>query len=292
MTFFLAIDLALRFFMKDPVHVHSDEEKKSFRDAKVIFKNFKLLLLGFCGIVGGAMFAGLEPILIVELTNRYQYSSFWTSLILVALIVSYTISTPLTGRFIDKFVSKRTIIMVISMIVVALITPINGFDLPVWLMTITLFLQGIVWALMATPQLPLVNSIIDTEYKGQFRGTIVAGVNMMWATGSFLGPILASTLTDKYSFMTALLVLSGMCLVASILIAIFLLRKPKEAYSSVSTNDSIEGKSTTVEIGGKTDLENEAETNENVELEETTTETSTKTLDEKLNNKELERIDV
>lgn len=149
---------------------------------------------------------------------------------------------------------------------------------------------------MVVPQLPLVNSIIDTEYKGHFRGTIISCVNMMWAMGSFLGPILASYLTDTYSFMTALLVLSGMCFVASVLIAIFLLRKPKSNYQVVSTNEAIEGKEN-INIEKTNNIENDEEKQgeqEQIELENLNEieNEGTKSLKGNNERKELERIDV
>ena len=65
----LVIDAALRMLMREPTHLHK-EEQKDWKEVIYLIKDIELISLYFAGGVIGFVMSGIDPVLIVELTQR------------------------------------------------------------------------------------------------------------------------------------------------------------------------------------------------------------------------------
>ncbi|CAO3645910.1 unnamed protein product [Cunninghamella echinulata] len=162
-----------------------------------LIKNWRILSCVLCVIVSASVFSGIEPALPVHLQKVYQCSASTIGFIFVAMVVPAFLA-PLIGHVSDKI--GRTVISASGLILMALISPFVAIHYAsVFMIIPSLMLFGFSSPLTLTPILPEMGEAVN-DLGSDVYAQVYALYNMAYASGMFIGPVLAGYIMTHYGF--------------------------------------------------------------------------------------------
>lgn len=180
-------------------------------------------IIGLCLSVGSVLvytfgiFA--KPLSISFSSNRGQTS---LSVAFVSLMVA--ISSPISGKFVDRFGAKKVIMISLVALSICLVL-ISKTEPPIWHLWVLYGLAGIA----GTGSTPVAYSRVVSNWFDKHRGLALGIASTGIGLGSFVMPSLAQYLVESYGWRQTFVYFAGGCLLIALpLVAIFLKNMPED----------------------------------------------------------------
>ncbi|MDT3698080.1 MAG: MFS transporter [Thermincola sp.] len=149
-------------------------------------------------------FGVIEPILPLQLEQRFGLTSLGIGFVFGILSLSVTLSQPIMGGLADKFGRKK--MMAAGLLATAAVAPFLAYAQSLVLIGLIIFLFGLASGMISAPCLPLMaESISRNEADGGAVGNAMYGtafgvLNTAYSFGLAAGPLLGGLMTENFSF--------------------------------------------------------------------------------------------
>jgi MFS transporter, DHA1 family, solute carrier family 18 (vesicular amine transporter), member 1/2 len=168
------------------------------------------------GIIGVVAYAGLlaivDSLLPLDLDDRLDASTATIGIVFGIGFAGLTIFAPIAGAWSDR--RGRRPAMLTGALVCAATLPFIGFG-PIWLVAIGFFVFGCGLATMAVPSGPLLVLGADRSGMEGMYGVTSAIINLVFAMGYTLGPILGAASALALPLWAVAIVASGLLLLCA-----------------------------------------------------------------------------
>lgn len=201
MCLFIVVDGVLRMLVKEPSRVPSQDDSNGMM---VLLKDMKVMLLCGIGAAGEGPLAGLEPLLPLYLSQKFNSTPTEIGALWSILAVSFTVTSFLVGRLSDRFSNYRYEIMAAGNVILAISLPALCF-VNYWGMIFIVLVMGFANSLFQIPQVAAVNAIIETKYGGQYYGAGSALINALYSFVTIVAPLTMSGIAELLNTETAIL---------------------------------------------------------------------------------------
>jgi len=221
--------------LKEPIrNKTTSEEGTGF---KAILTDVRIMVAASCGGVSQLMLGGIESVIPTYLATKYYLSPLGIGLFYAVLLFSFVVGSLATGKYVNRFFHKRYEIMSLGLLLYIATTVIAVVIPNFYVQALFLSLGAASYALVATPQIPAVNEIIERKYGGKFLGAGSALANICWSIGAILGPIGLSAFTEYLGFVTGSLIMMAILFVYSVgFFYLMVIRSEKVEVSYVPLN--------------------------------------------------------
>lgn len=220
----IVLDLIFRVLLIDSVrgdviaHASAAPRKSFVAGYRELLSTGAILLLLFATLIGSFVQVATEPIFPLLIAHRFEFEPLGVGLVMSALSIAYLVASLLVGWLCDRFRHRRRDFLVFGFALGAVCFSIIGFVGSIYLFVPLMCVIGVAITFAVTPNMSEVNEVLERR-----RSTLFASAgalqNSVWALGSFVGPILSSTLVESSSESVALLVLAALVMVSG---AVFL----------------------------------------------------------------------
>jgi len=211
---FLLIDGVARLFIREPPRTTVDSSGSS--GFLILLSNsFVCMLLG-CITFGQGALASIEPVIPTYLNTIWELSSLYIGLIFAAVLIVFSICSPLVGYFIDKFPQWKMHVITIGLLLEVLIFPLLSLPSALWIEIFLLLWLGVSVAFSNTPTMPLLNAFTREKYEGRFIPSVVALSNCAYSIGGMIGPIFLSFTVETIGFTIGNLLVASVVLLFTV----------------------------------------------------------------------------
>jgi len=175
-----------------------------------LLKNPRVLIACLAILIYGYVFGAIEPIL-----PPFFYGTITVAMIGVYLMVLnafFTFAQPLVGRLSDRFGEMPLIYVSVILFIVLIPLVVITNEPLVWLLMMPLL--GIAMAASATPSISLLNRGVTDEHRGMASSLY----NLLFAIGSFSGPIVVGAVVEGVGYLAGMFSISAVSIIIVVLI--------------------------------------------------------------------------
>lgn len=151
--------------------------------------------------LGAALWAVLESTLPLHLDADLGMSATELGLLFAAAALSHTLTSPLMGRLSDRF--GRLPILRLGFVLAALLVPVPAFLSTKAAVAVSMAALGVVASFVMSPVSPGLADAVESMGSRSF-GSVFSLVNVAYAVGMMLGPLLGSALVEAGGIRVAL----------------------------------------------------------------------------------------
>jgi MFS family permease len=176
--------------------------------------------------VSAGALALLEPLLPLDLASRLDLSSTGVGVVFAAGLLAYFVCTPLAGRWSDRH-GRRAPILVGGLAMAASL-PLLGIGPAAWVAA-AFAVAGAGIGTMAAPTGPLLTEAVDRAGLTGMYGWSAGVINLVWAAGYALGPLVGGGLRAALPFWAVTIAAGAAIAIAAVLLHRRLARSPSHA---------------------------------------------------------------
>ncbi|CAO3587100.1 unnamed protein product [Absidia cylindrospora] len=181
------------------------EQKENHITMWSLLQHWRILSCVLCVTISASVFSGIEPALPVHLQKNYDSSASTIGFIFVAMVVPAFLA-PLIGHLSDKI--GRQVISSTGMIMMALVSPLVALHFKsVYMIIPPLMVFGLSSPVTLTPILPEMGEIVS-DMGSDAYAQVYALYNMAYASGMFIGPVIAGFIMSNHGFETLMILFS------------------------------------------------------------------------------------
>ena len=161
-----------------------------------------------CGliVVGSATWGLLEPVLPLDLEERFGASPGLIGALFGVATLAYGLAAPLVGTLADRWGRRPT--MALGVVLLAVALPLVAWLPALWLVGGALVVVSIAYGFALTPTLPALADAVDRRGGGAY-GAAYALFNEAYSVGMMVGPVLGGVLAEWLGLPLALLLIGG-----------------------------------------------------------------------------------
>ncbi|XP_063246109.1 MFS-type transporter SLC18B1 isoform X2 [Prinia subflava] len=197
----------------------------------------KVLILCLTIFSLSACLGFLDPTMSLFILKKFKLPAGYVGLVFLGLALSYSVSSPLLGLYIRKWLLTSGDLMTAVCFFMLGPAPVLHIESQLWMFVLVLVLIGFSLGMSAIPVFP---EMLQCAYENGFEeglsllGLVSGLFNAMWSLGSFVGPVLGGFLNEELGFEWAAAIQGGWPLLSGLATGIFYIIEATRKSSSSS----------------------------------------------------------